>query len=90
MRRVAFLGLKAHADLNKLGLECLRRKCWGETSPNTTINSHKDKRSEDSSDIHTASVAATPMTLIRGRYHQEALYTLKSRGLLRAIKGKRK
>lgn len=37
-------------------------RCTAETSPNITINSHEDKRSEDSFGVHAASVAATPKT----------------------------
>lgn len=47
---------------------CTGGKGRGETSSNTTINSHEDKRSEDSSDIHTARAC-----------QEEALHTLKSR-----------
>lgn len=60
--------------------ECLHLKRGVKQNHNTTINSHEDKRSEDSSDSHAASVAVTPKTLIRSRTcWEEARYTLKSR-----------
>lgn len=44
-RTLTRMCLRTHILNRHFGPECHRRMCRGETSPNTTINSHEDKRS---------------------------------------------